>query len=222
MAPAPHHRDGSVHVRGAPYPGHVQDDAASPRPAAPDRVLTVPNVISLIRLLLVPVFAILIVRGYDVAALVVLALAGISDWADGYLARRLNQTSALGRVLDPAADRLYIAAAVIGLAWRQIIPWWLVAALVLRELAVGAVLPALVRRGHGPLPVHLAGKGGTAMLMYAFPLLLLAELDGAVGDVAWIVGWGAVIWGVGLYWLSGVLYLVQAGRVLRSVPRPAS
>jgi cardiolipin synthase len=187
-----------------------------------NRVLTVPNLVSLVRLLLVPVFAVLIVRHQDLAALGILALAGVSDWADGVLARRLHQTSALGRFLDPAADRLYIAAALVGLAWREIIPWWLVAVLVLRELAVASVFPALAARGFGPLPVHLVGKGGTAMLMYAFPLLLLAEVAGPLGALVEAFGWAAALWGVGLYWLAGILYLVQARGIIRSEPRLAS
>lgn len=192
------------------------------RPERTDRILTVPNVISLARLLLVPVFGYLIVTGRDVGALAVLALAGVSDWADGVLARRLNQTSALGRILDPAADRLYIAAALIGLAWRELIPWWLVAVLVLRELVVAAALPALYARGYGPLPVHLVGKGGTAMLMYAFPMLLLSEVPGPIGWVAGVGGWAAALWGVGLYWFAGVLYLRQAREIIRTEPRVAT
>jgi cardiolipin synthase len=192
------------------------------RASVGNRVLTVPNVISLGRLLLVPVFAVLIVRGEDVAALAVLVVAGISDWADGEIARRFNQQSALGRLLDPAADRLYIAAALLGLAWRQIIPWWLVVVVVLREIMVGALLPALQRRGYGPLPVHLAGKAGTALLMYAFPLLLIAEMPGPVGVVARILGWAAALWGVGLYWLAGVLYVIQAVGIVRTEPRIAA
>lgn len=181
------------------------------------RVLTVPNAISLMRLALVPVFALLIFRHEDLAALGLLVLAGVSDWADGAIARRFNQQSEVGRILDPAADRLYIAAAVVGLAWREIIPWWLVAALVLREAAVAATLPGLARRRLPPLPVHLVGKGGTAMLMYAFPLLLLAEVAGSVGAVVWVLGWAAALWGVALYWVAGVLYLTQYARVRRVV-----
>lgn len=183
------------------------------------RVLTIPNLISAGRLLLVPVFAVLIGRGEDVAAVAVLVVAGISDWADGKIARRFNQTSSLGRVLDPAADRLFIAVALVGLALRGVVPWWLVTVIVLREVAIAAVLPALLRRGYGPLPVHLAGKAGTAVLMYALPLLLLAELEGGVGIAAYVLGWAAALWGAALYWLAGVLYLIQAGEIIRSAPR---
>lgn len=193
-----------------------------PAGAESSRVLTVPNVISAARLLLVPVFAVLVAQHRDVAAVAVLAVAGISDWADGKIARRFNQTSALGRALDPAADRLFILVALVGLGLREVVPWWLVAIIVQREIAISAVLPALLGRGYGPLPVHLAGKAGTAMLMYALPLLLLAELENVVGAMAWTVGWAAALWGAGLYWFAGVLYLVQAGSIIRTTPRIAS
>jgi cardiolipin synthase len=180
------------------------------------RILTVPNAISVGRLLLVPFFAVLVAQGRDLEAFAVLVLAGLSDWADGLIARRFNQTSALGRALDPAADRLFIAAALIGLALRDVVPWWFVAVIGLREVAIASVLPGLLTRGYGPLPVHMAGKAGTAMLMYALPLLLLAQLEGALGAAAWAVGWASALWGGALYWLAGVLYLVQARGIFRT------
>ncbi|MFC4555075.1 CDP-alcohol phosphatidyltransferase family protein [Georgenia faecalis] len=180
-----------------------------------DRVWTIPNVISVLRLLLVPVFAWLILSGHDVAALVVLAVAGASDWLDGFIARRLNQTSRLGQMLDPAADRLYIFVTLIGLAYRELVPWWLVGVIVLRELVLAGMIPILLRYGYGPLPVHMAGKAGTFGLMYAFPLLLLATVPGAVGDAAWIVGWASALWGVGLYWFACLLYVEQVVAIAR-------
>jgi len=187
---------------------------------ATDRVLTVPNAISAARLVLVPVFAVLLARRQDVAALVVLAVSGVSDWLDGVVARRLGQVSRLGQVLDPAADRLFIVVTIVALAWRGVVPWWLVAALVARDLALGVVQLVVVRAGWQPLPVHLAGKTATLMLLYAFPLLLLAELAGpgapaAVPTLLAALGWATALWGVGLYWTSGVFYLVQARRLLR-------
>jgi len=177
-------------------------------------VLTVPNVISLARLLLVPVFAVLIGVGEDGWALIVLAVSGASDWLDGVLARRLGQVSRLGQMLDPAADRLFILVTLLGLAWREVVPWWLVLVLVLRDLLLLGLLGVLARRGYGPLPVHLAGKAGTFALLYAFPLLLLAEWPDPVGSVALVLGWAFAWWGVGLYWFAGGLYLVQAKQVL--------
>ncbi|MFD1507666.1 CDP-alcohol phosphatidyltransferase family protein [Georgenia yuyongxinii] len=190
-------------------------------PTASERVLTLPNAISFARLLLVPVFGVLIFTERDVAALVVLVVAGASDWFDGVIARRFNQMSRLGQLLDPAADRLYIFVTLVGLAWRELVPWWLVVVIALRDVLLAALLPVLTRHGYGPLPVHLAGKAGTFALMYAFPLLLLANVPGTFGTVAWTFGWASALWGVGLYWLAAVLYVDQVVRIVRSDQRGA-
>src|SRR5947209_8130914 len=135
----------------------------------PDRVVTVPNAISVARLAGVPVFLWLVLGPKaDWWAVGLLIAAGLSDWLDGKLARAWNQQSRLGQVLDPAADRLYIAATLIGLAVRGFIPWWLVALLVARELVLGAALLVLRRHGYGPLQVSLVGKTATLCLLYAF------------------------------------------------------
>lgn len=179
------------------------------------RVLTVPNAISFARLLLVPVFGVLIVTGEDAWALLVLAVSGASDWLDGVLARRLGQVSRLGQLLDPAADRLFILVTLVGLAWRGVVPVWLLAVIVARDAVLGIMLLVLGRRGYPPPQVHLAGKAGTFALLYAFPLLLLAEWDSWVGTAAEVVGWAFALWGVGLYWFAGALYLGQARDLLR-------
>ncbi len=181
----------------------------------PNRVLTVPNVISLIRLLLVPVFAVLAWQGEDLAALYVLAVSGASDWLDGVLARGLNQQSRLGELLDPAADRLFILVTLVVLAARSDIPWWLVAAIVGRDVVLALLLWLLMRTGVGPLPVHFVGKAATFALLYAFPLLLLAQWAGPVGSIAGVLGWAFAWWGIGLYWLAAFIYLRQAALALR-------
>ncbi|MBO0926630.1 CDP-alcohol phosphatidyltransferase family protein [Cellulomonas sp. zg-ZUI199] len=170
--------------------------------------------ISLVRLLLVPVFAWMVVEGHDAWALAVLLVSGASDWLDGVLARRMNQVTRLGQMLDPAADRLFILVTLLGLAWRDVIPVWLVVVLVARDVVLGVMLVVLARAGHPPLRVHLAGKAGTFAIMYAFPLLLLSEWPSPVGDVAGVLGWACALWGVALYWFAGALYLAQAGSVL--------
>lgn len=184
-------------------------------PDDPSRVLTLPNVISLIRLLLVPVFAILAWEGEDLAALYVLAVSGASDWLDGVLARGLHQQSRLGELLDPAADRLFILVTLVVLAARDDIPWWLVGSIVGRDVLLAGLLAVLLRSGVGPLPVHFVGKAGTFALLYAFPLLLLAQWSGAVGTVAGVLGWAFAWWGIGLYWLAALIYLRQAVAALR-------
>ena len=180
-----------------------------------DRVLTIPNAISAARLAGVPVFLWLVLGPQtataDYWAVALLIAAGVSDWLDGKIARALNQGSRLGQVLDPAADRLYIAATIVALAVREIIPWWLVAVLAVRELVVGGALVVLKRRaGFGTLQVSLVGKTATLCLLYAFPLLFLGDHPGWGGTLARVIGWAFVIWGTFLYWWAAMLYLTQA------------
>jgi cardiolipin synthase (CMP-forming) len=179
------------------------------------RVLTVPNAISVARLAGVPVFLwLLLGPKADWWAVGLLIAAGLSDWLDGKIARALNQQSRLGQVLDPAADRLYIAATLVGLAVRGIIPWWLVALLMSRELVLAGALLALRRHSYEPLQVSFVGKAATLCLLYAFPLLFLAEHAGAAALTARVTGWAFAIWGTALYWWAAVLYLIQTRRIL--------
>jgi cardiolipin synthase len=178
------------------------------------RILTVPNMISMARLAGVPVFLWLVLGPHaDWWAVGLLIAAGLSDWLDGKLARAWNQESRLGQVLDPAADRLYIAATLIALAVRAIIPWWLVAVLVSRELVLGVTLLVLRRHSFGPLQVSFLGKAATLCLLYAFPLLFLGSHAGTAALVARVVGWAFAIWGTALYWWAAVLYLEQTRRL---------
>jgi cardiolipin synthase (CMP-forming) len=186
-----------------------------------DRVWTIPNAISAARLAGVPVFLWLVLGplepNADYWAVALLILAGLSDWLDGKIARALNQGSRLGEVLDPAADRLYIAATIIALAVREIIPWWLVTILALRELVVGVALAVLKRRaGFGTLHVSLVGKTATLCLLYAFPLLFLGDHPGWAGTLARVIGWAFAIWGTFLYWWAAMLYLAQVRSLARA------
>ena len=179
-----------------------------------DRIWTIPNALSAARLAGVPVFLWLVLglrtATGDYWAVGLLIAAGATDWLDGKIARALNQGSRLGQVLDPAADRLYIAATIVALAVRTIIPWWLVGLLALRELVVGAALAVLKRRaGFGTLQVSLVGKAATLCLLYAFPLLFLGDHPGWGGTLARVLGWAFAIWGTVLYWWAAVLYLAQ-------------
>ena len=188
-------------------------------PRGTDRILTIPNGISAARLLGVPVFLWLVLgprtATADDWAVALLMLAGISDWLDGKIARAMNQTSRLGQLLDPAADRLYIAATVVALAVRTIIPWWLVAILALREITVGIALARLKSKTSiNGLQVSLAGKAATACLLYAFPLLFLGDHPGSLGYVTRVIGWAFAIWGTALYWQSALLYLTQVRGLL--------
>jgi cardiolipin synthase len=186
------------------------------------RVLTIPNVISIIRLAGVPLFLwLILVPEADGWALAVLFVSGISDYADGYLARRLHQTSKVGEILDPVADRLYILSTVVGLAARGIVPWWVAVILPARDAFLWCLVPFLRTRGYSSLPVHFLGKAATANLLYAFPLLLLGDGDGSFALVAKVVGWAFALWGIGLYWWAGLLYAWQVRKLMTDRDRRA-
>ena len=180
------------------------------------RVVTIPNLLSVLRLLGVPPFLWLILGPQkDGWALIVLMVAGFTDYLDGKLARRWNQTSRLGQMLDPAADRLYILATLIGLWGREIIPAWLALAIIARDVFLLLFVPVLRAHGYGPmLPVHFLGKAATFNLLYAFPLLLLGDGAGSIATLARIFGWAFAGWGTALYWWAGVLYVVQVRRLV--------
>jgi len=178
-------------------------------------VLTVPNALSLARVLGVPPFLWLILGPHhDLLALMILMASGATDYLDGWLARRLHQTSRLGQLLDPAADRLYILATMIGLTLRHVIPLWLMLFLLARDVMLTACVPRLRRLGYGPaLPVHYLGKAATFNLLYAFPFLLFSDHSGptmtGLQTLASVFGWAFAIWGTGLYWWAGILYVMQ-------------
>jgi cardiolipin synthase len=179
-----------------------------------DRIVTWPNALSAARLAGVPVFLWLVIgprtATSDLIAAGILGLAGITDWLDGKLARMLNQQSRLGELLDPAADRLYIAATIIALAVRGIMPWWLFAAIAAREVCVGVSLLVLRQRTpYSALQVSFVGKAATLCLMYAFPLLFLGAHGGTAAEVVRVIGWAFAIWGTALYWWAAMLYVTQ-------------
>lgn len=198
--------------------------ADAPTHADESRVLTVPNLLSALRLLGVPLFLWLLLgpragggvdasptgfAAQDVWAIVVLAVGGITDWLDGKLARLLNQYSRLGALLDPAVDRLYILAALVALAARDVVPWWGVALLVGRDLVLAVCVLVLRGRGYGPFVVSYLGKAATFLLLYAFPLLLGGSGTGWFSDICRPLGYAFAIWGTGLYLHTGAVYVAE-------------
>ena len=184
------------------------------------QVLNVPNVLSVLRLLGVPLFLWLVLSRHDGWAIIVLMVSGFTDYLDGKIARSFGLESRIGALLDPLADRLYILSTLLALGWRQIIPVWLVVALLGREVFIASLLPVLRRHGYGPLPVHFVGKAATFNLLYAFPLLLLADGDGTAAAIARPIAWGFTWWGTALYWVAGAMYAVQTAQLVR--PRARS
>lgn len=197
-----------------------------------DRRVTVPNLLTGLRILCVPVFLVvaLVVKD-DVLALAVLVLGGLTDLLDGRLARRLGQRSRLGEVLDPVADRLFVLAVVLALAASGAVPWWFAALLPLRDVLLLGLAPWLRSRGLKVLPVHYLGKAATFALLIGFPLLYLAHATAhpvpvggtrsqaeIVSEIARALGWAFAGWGAGLYWWSGFLYLTQVRRLLATTP----
>lgn len=180
------------------------------------RVATVPNALSLLRLVLIPVFVVLIIAEEYPLAVLALAVSSVTDFADGFIARRFGQVTRLGQLLDPAADRLFILSTLLGIAWAGVVPWWFVAVILAREVLLLGVGVLLARSGYGPLPVHHLGKVATFCLLFGFPVLLLGAAFPSTAPVASPIGWGAAIWGAWLYWWAGAAYALQAVRLVRA------
>ncbi|WP_199432220.1 CDP-alcohol phosphatidyltransferase family protein [Qaidamihabitans albus] len=199
-------------------PAAAEPAAGEGQPSLARQALTVPNLLSILRLAGVPLFLWLLLGPQeDGWAIVVLVVSALTDWLDGKLARWLDQTSRLGQLLDPAADRLYIVATLVAFLFREIVPWWVVAALLGRELIVGLSLLVLRRYRFAPPEVSYIGKGATFNLMYAFPLLLLTQGDSTAAEIARPFAYAFTLWGGALYLWSGALYVLQTVRAV--VPR---
>lgn len=186
-----------------------------------DRIVTIPNALSTVRLVLVPVFLALVLTGQDLAALVVIIVSSATDYLDGIIARRFGQITKLGQLLDPAADRLFIFAAVIALAVREVVPWWVVIVIVGRDVLLAVLGVVLAQHDYGPLPVHHLGKLATFALFYALPILVLGQAFPQVAAVSDPIGWAFILWGGFLYWWAGALYLRQTLALLAESAQPA-
>jgi cardiolipin synthase len=180
-----------------------------------EQFMTVPNILSMLRLALVPVFLYLLLNEKYLLAIVVLAISSLTDYLDGYFARKFNQVTRLGQLLDPAADRLYIFSTLVGLSITGIVPLWLALVIIGRDVVLAVAYPILATYGYGPLPVHYLGKTGTFALLYAFPLLLMAYIWQPLAFVLEPLAWAFALWGVGLYWWGAVVYLRQLRQIVK-------
>ncbi len=183
--------------------------------AVSSRVVTIPNALSAVRLVLIPVFLWLLGTEQYGWALLVIVVSSLTDFVDGFIARRFNQVSRIGQVLDPAVDRLFIFSTLIGLAWQSFLPWWLVIVIVLRDVGIVLLGPVLATHGYGPLPVHHLGKVATFSLLFALPTLVLGAAFPAVAAVSDPFGWALALWGAFLYWWAGAIYLRETIRLVR-------
>jgi cardiolipin synthase len=181
-----------------------------------DRILTAPNIITLLRLLCIPIFVWLVFGWpHQTAAAILLAVLGATDWVDGFVARRYHQVSTMGKVLDPAADRILVGTAVIVVIVHGAVPLWFGIATIAREVLVSAMVLGLAALGASRIDVLWVGKAGTFGLMFAYPAFLLghgpADWQYDVRIVAWICG----ITGLALAYYAATQYVAPARQALR-------
>jgi cardiolipin synthase (CMP-forming) len=187
---------------------------ASPRATRADWA-TWPNLLSVLRLAALPWFAWLVLAAdRPGAATLLLIAAAATDFLDGVIARRFGQESALGRLLDPLADRVTSFVVPVVLAVDGIVPWWLVGVLLARDVVVAVAAARLLGRRRATVAVTFLGKAATLCLLAAFPLVLAGSGEGSLADVAGVTGWAFLVWGVFLYWWSALVYLQQISSVL--------
>jgi cardiolipin synthase len=207
--------DADATQRPQPPDGLPGKADAAPGPLGPawrpsTAIVTVPNAVTLIRLLLMPVCALLLASGRYAAGLVLTAVVGSTDWVDGWLARRTGTVSRLGQLLDPLADRLLIASVAVALLLRGVLPWPAALLLLARDVVLLAGWPLLKRRGVEPPEVVWVGKAATFVLLLALPVLTLGATGVAVAPVAEVLGLALLWLGVALYYLAGAVYVRMA------------
>ena len=186
---------------------------AEPRP--PLRPFTVPNAVTIIRLACVPLFVWLLFAEDDrfVAALLLGAL-GATDWVDGWLARRLDQVSEFGKILDPTADRILMVTAIIAMWIDGSVPWWFAAVTLVREVLVSLAALILGALGAARIDVTWWGKTGTFFLMFAYPLLLGGASNVSGHEILTVLGWLCGIPGLAIAWFAAWGYVPLARKAL--------
>jgi cardiolipin synthase (CMP-forming) len=180
-----------------------------------DRIFTVPNVITMVRLLCIPLFLWLLFGAHEqTAAAILLAVLGATDWIDGFVARRFGQVSTLGKVLDPTADRLLVGTAVISVLVYGAVPLWFGIATIVREVLVSAMVLLLASLGAARIDVLWVGKAGTFGLMFAYPTFLLGYGDASWQEPIKVIAWVTGITGLALAWYAAGSYVGPARRAL--------
>ena len=182
----------------------------SGRPDDMDRILTIPNILSFARLASVPVFVALFVTGRVDAAVILYAVGATSDFWDGWIARRFDQVTELGKLLDPLADRVFIAALVVALVATEVVPLWVALTIVGRDVAILVVYPFVQRGAVAKIRVNFVGKCATAALLVGLTGLAIKETSLSWGDLVAVPAWVMVAVGAILYWVSGAMYAREA------------
>ena len=181
-----------------------------------DRILTVPNLITLVRLACIPLFLwMLFGKNWQTASAVLLGVLGATDWVDGFVARRYGQVSTFGKVLDPTADRLLVATAVISVMVYGAVPLWFGIATIAREVLVSVMVLLLASLGAARIDVLWVGKAGTFGLMFAYPTFLLAYGDATWQEPFKVIAWVTGIVGLALAWYAAGSYIGPARDALR-------
>ena len=181
-----------------------------------DRILTAPNVITMVRLLCIPLYLWLLFGAHhQIAAAVLLAALGATDWVDGFVARRYGQVSTFGKVLDPTADRILVGTAVISIMIYGAVPLWFGLATIAREVLVSAMVLLLASLGAARIDVLWVGKAGTFGLMFAYPTFLLGDGTAGWQEPIRIIAWVTGLIGLGLAWWAAGSYIGPARRALR-------
>lgn len=182
-------------------------------------MLTIPNVLSLLRLGTVPIFLWLFVSGAESAAVILYGIGAATDFFDGFIARRWGQISELGRLLDPLADRVFIVALAVALIARGALAWWLAAAIVLRDVVLLSLWPLFERRHVGRINVNFTGKTATASLLLGLTWLAVGETGWVAGRDLGVVGMAFTVAGAVLYWVAAGMYAAEAVARLKRFPK---
>jgi cardiolipin synthase (CMP-forming) len=180
-------------------------------------VLTIPNVLSFIRLATVPFFVWLFVTGHTDLAVAIYAIAATTDFFDGYLARRLGAVSELGKLLDPLADRVMIVALAVALVARDVLPLWLAVVIIARDVIILSAFPFVDRSGIQRIPVNFTGKSATAALLAGLTLMACSETNVPLVGNELSADIGLLLTGIGaaLYWIAGGMYARELWTRLR-------
>ncbi len=180
------------------------------------RIFTAPNGITFVRLACIPLFVWLLFGAHEqTAAAILLAVLGATDWVDGFVARRFQQVSTLGKVLDPMADRILVGTAVISILVYGAVPLWFGLATIAREVLVSAMVLLLAALGAARIDVLWVGKAGTFGLMFAYPTFLLGYGDAGWQEPIRVIGWITGIVGLTLAWIAAGSYIAPARQALR-------